>query len=317
MLLLDEDTSATNFMIRDEPMRRRLRPGQEPIKPFLDRVRNLFHDRGVSSILVVGGSGEYFRVADRVVQMNHYGQRRERSGVVQRRFARLARRDRLFRRSLILSGILHFVLLLVLTFLPVWPRRTIVTADAPFVVSLRAVSEPLPGPVAPPVRQRPPEETRPPERRRLEQTDMVKTTDRASPAQTRATEKPQERPAPEPEREAPADTLSPIAATGPLELASVDDEQFTYDYYLQSVIGLVSEAWSPPAGLSGETVAMIRFRIMAQGQVHQAEIETPSGVPLFDRTARDAVMRAQPFPPFPPAYRGRWITLHLRFIYGR
>lgn len=71
-LLLDEDTSATNFMIRDEPMRRLLRPGQEPITPFLDRVRNLHRDRGVSTVLVVGGSGEYFRVADRVIQMDHY-----------------------------------------------------------------------------------------------------------------------------------------------------------------------------------------------------------------------------------------------------
>ncbi len=72
VLLLDEDTSATNFMIRDEPMRRLLKPGQEPITPFLDRVRNLYQDRGVSTVLVVGGSGEYFRVADRVVQMDRY-----------------------------------------------------------------------------------------------------------------------------------------------------------------------------------------------------------------------------------------------------
>ncbi len=71
-LLVDEDTSATNFMIRDEPMRRLLKPGQEPITPFLDRVRNLHRDRGVSTVMVVGGSGEYFRVADRVIQMDSY-----------------------------------------------------------------------------------------------------------------------------------------------------------------------------------------------------------------------------------------------------
>jgi len=72
VLLLDEDTSATNFMIRDEPMRRLLKPAQEPITPFLDRVGNLWSQRGVSSVLVVGGSGEYFRAADRVIQMDHY-----------------------------------------------------------------------------------------------------------------------------------------------------------------------------------------------------------------------------------------------------
>jgi len=71
-LLVDEDTSATNFMIRDEPMRRLLKPAQEPITPFLDRVRNLHCDRGVSTVMVVGGSGEYFRVSDRVIQMDRY-----------------------------------------------------------------------------------------------------------------------------------------------------------------------------------------------------------------------------------------------------
>jgi predicted ABC-class ATPase len=72
VLLLDEDTSATNFMIRDEMMRRLLKPGQEPITPFLDRVGNLQTTFGVSTILVVGGSGEYFKVADRVIQMDRY-----------------------------------------------------------------------------------------------------------------------------------------------------------------------------------------------------------------------------------------------------
>ncbi|MBD3336936.1 MAG: ATPase [Candidatus Eisenbacteria bacterium] len=71
-LLIDEDSSATNFMIRDEPMRRLLRPGQEPITPFLERVRALHRDRGVSTILVLGGSGEYFKVADRVILMDHF-----------------------------------------------------------------------------------------------------------------------------------------------------------------------------------------------------------------------------------------------------
>lgn len=72
VLLLDEDSSATNFMIRDEPMRRLVRSAQEPITPFLDRVQSLARNRGVSSVLVVGGSGEYFRVADLVIQMDRY-----------------------------------------------------------------------------------------------------------------------------------------------------------------------------------------------------------------------------------------------------
>ncbi|MEZ4650311.1 MAG: ABC-ATPase domain-containing protein [Candidatus Eisenbacteria bacterium] len=71
-LLLDEDTSATNFMIRDPLMERLLARDQEPIQPYLHQARTLFEHLGVSSILVVGGSGEYFRVADRVLVLDTY-----------------------------------------------------------------------------------------------------------------------------------------------------------------------------------------------------------------------------------------------------
>ncbi len=72
LLLFDEDTSATNFMIRDRWMDRLLERHQEPITPYLDRVRELFHELDVSSILVIGGSGEYFRVADRVLVLDTF-----------------------------------------------------------------------------------------------------------------------------------------------------------------------------------------------------------------------------------------------------
>ncbi len=72
LLLIDEDTSATNFMIRDAFMERLIRTDQEPIIPFLDRARALFEGLGVSSVLVIGGSGEYFRVADRVLFLDTY-----------------------------------------------------------------------------------------------------------------------------------------------------------------------------------------------------------------------------------------------------
>ena len=71
-LLIDEDTAATNFMIRDARMRR-LVPGEhEPITPFIDRVRQLREQRGVSSVLVVGGAGDYLDVADSVIRMDAY-----------------------------------------------------------------------------------------------------------------------------------------------------------------------------------------------------------------------------------------------------
>ncbi len=71
LLLMDEDTSATNFLIRDARMQRLVRGESEPITPFIDRVREL-KDRGVSTIMVMGGSGDYFSVADRVIRMDAY-----------------------------------------------------------------------------------------------------------------------------------------------------------------------------------------------------------------------------------------------------
>jgi len=71
-LLIDEDTSATNFMIRDHRMQELVSKDREPITPFVDKVRQLYRDLGVSTILVIGGSGDYFDVADRVICMVDY-----------------------------------------------------------------------------------------------------------------------------------------------------------------------------------------------------------------------------------------------------
>ncbi|MFP4180679.1 MAG: ABC-ATPase domain-containing protein, partial [Spirochaetaceae bacterium] len=71
-LLIDEDTSATNFMIRDHRMQELVAKDREPITPFIDKVRQLYADRGVSTVLVIGGSGDYFDVADTVISMNAY-----------------------------------------------------------------------------------------------------------------------------------------------------------------------------------------------------------------------------------------------------
>ncbi len=70
LLLIDEDRSATNFMIRDARMRELVK--KEPITPFTERVRELYERKGISTILVIGGSGEYLSVADRVYLMEDY-----------------------------------------------------------------------------------------------------------------------------------------------------------------------------------------------------------------------------------------------------
>lgn len=71
-LLLDEDTSATNFMVRDARMQALIHPRDEPITPFIDRVRELYEGLGVSTVLVMGGSGDYFEVADAIIEMKAY-----------------------------------------------------------------------------------------------------------------------------------------------------------------------------------------------------------------------------------------------------
>jgi predicted ABC-class ATPase len=72
LLLIDEDTSATNFMVRDARMQALVAKELEPITPFVDRVRELYERLGVSTILVMGGSGDYLDVADTVILMREY-----------------------------------------------------------------------------------------------------------------------------------------------------------------------------------------------------------------------------------------------------
>lgn len=71
-LLIDEDTSATNFMVRDELMQKVIQRNMEPITPFIERMRDLSELYGISTVLVAGSSGAYFEVADTVIQMDRY-----------------------------------------------------------------------------------------------------------------------------------------------------------------------------------------------------------------------------------------------------
>ena len=72
LFLIDEDTCATNFMIRDTLMEKVVRREQEPITPFLNRIRPLYEEAGISVILVAGSSGLFFEKADLVIQMDNY-----------------------------------------------------------------------------------------------------------------------------------------------------------------------------------------------------------------------------------------------------
>jgi predicted ABC-class ATPase len=72
LLLIDEDTSATNFIIRDARMQALVEKPKEPITPFVDKVRQLLENHRVSTILVMGGSGDYMETADQVIMMDRY-----------------------------------------------------------------------------------------------------------------------------------------------------------------------------------------------------------------------------------------------------
>lgn len=71
-LLLDEDTCATNLLIRDQRMRALVSSEREPITPLVDRIRALHRKRGISTLIVMGGSGDYLDVADQVLIMDSY-----------------------------------------------------------------------------------------------------------------------------------------------------------------------------------------------------------------------------------------------------
>lgn len=72
VFLVDEDTSATNFMIRDELIQKVVHRDMEPITPFSLRVRQLYETAQISTILVAGSSGSYFYQADNIIQMKEY-----------------------------------------------------------------------------------------------------------------------------------------------------------------------------------------------------------------------------------------------------
>ena len=72
ILLMDEDTCATNFMIRDRKMQQLVNKEDEPITTFIDKVKQLYLEKDISTILVLGGVGDYFDVSDQVIQMINY-----------------------------------------------------------------------------------------------------------------------------------------------------------------------------------------------------------------------------------------------------
>lgn len=70
-ILIDEDVSAVNFLIRDQRMRRLLGNEGDPLIPLIERIRE-FTNTGVHFILVIGACGDFLTEADRVIVMKNY-----------------------------------------------------------------------------------------------------------------------------------------------------------------------------------------------------------------------------------------------------
>lgn len=229
----------------------------------------------------------------------------------------LNRPDRGFRRSLTLSAGVHVVVLIVVSLSPSCRSPAVGQEMAPIAFEfLPQETPPEEPPAAEPQPKPEPKEVPPPETSEPAETKLPEQEPEPQPEEPPAPDRPE----PEPEETAPPpDTSAAAVPPAPVALARVDEPQFAYDYYLQTVVGKVSEAWQPPAGLAARdapTEATLVFRISPQGRVVRAEVEEPSPVALFDRSAAEAIHRAQPYPPFPPAYRGRWLTIHLRFRFA-
>lgn len=210
----------------------------------------------------------------------------------------------------------HLAAVLVVALWPDW-SRPVRWESAPLLVSLVTLPEearpaaPAPVTVPEPQPERPVEK---PRQARTEEPDAPREAVRKKPPERESppavTPPAEAKPQPAPEASQPPGPEGPVRMN-----VQVDEQAFVYDYYLQALVAKISQAWRPPAGLAaGEGAsATLRFRITTQGRVSQVEVETSSALPVFDRSAVEAVQRAQPLPPFPPAYRGRWLTVHLRF----
>lgn len=72
LLLIDEDTCATNFMVRDQLMQKIVSGNKEPITPFTQQAREMYERLDVSVVMVAGSSGAYFYIADHIIQMDNY-----------------------------------------------------------------------------------------------------------------------------------------------------------------------------------------------------------------------------------------------------
>ncbi len=241
-----------------------------------------------------------------------------------------ARREEISRqglsKSLVVAGLLHLAALMAVVLAPE-ARNTVTPKEyvAVQAVPLAALGAPKPRtsqptPVPPPkppaqVEEPPPAKPAPV----LPKPEAVKPQPAATAAKpTAAPAKPtssgQAAPttpaAPGDQREGmTAGSSTSSAAFGSTRLEGIDPE-FTYDYYLDRMLGLIHAQWQPPA-TEGDVRAVLRFTVLKTGEIVDLELDTTSGSNAFDLAAMRAVQNASPLPPLPASYRRGQLTVTL------
>jgi TonB family protein len=130
-------------------------------------------------------------------------------------------------------------------------------------------------------------------------------------------EKPAALPAPAPAAESPEpDSGPPVDGHGPAAAGTtvqgLDAAYFPFDYYVTQFLSRLSANWYKPAAPAG-TSCVVRFTITKSGRISDAEVQTPSPYPAFDRAALRAVLSSNPLPPLPFEFNEEKLGVHLRF----
>jgi len=229
-------------------------------------------------------------------------------------------RNRIYRRSVLASVTIHLVTLILFATIPSCNSHARWVAK-PIPVSL--VTLPVPKPQTEIVKTTPPvevkkEKPKPQPKPPAKETKKKEAPKIKAPPKTDTPKPVAKEPDPPKKEEKPEPiTPKPTKPTKQLDATRIDETGFAYDYYLEIIKAKIAEAWAPPAGqvgLSEKAATILRFRINRNGSVSGFMVEQASPVFRYDESARQAVVNAQPFPPFPPAFTGQWLTVHMRFM---
>jgi TonB family protein len=102
---------------------------------------------------------------------------------------------------------------------------------------------------------------------------------------------------------------NPVGSSTAEATIGVEDPNFTYGYYLDRIVAVISENWTrPPVGVVD---AVLHFRILPDGTVVDLEIRRTSGDEGFDQAALRAVRASSPLPPLPKGYKKDFLGINL------